>query len=155
MIEGPASPNMEHGATGRRLSGVWILGTLVLLSISLHRWVSSSVPMGSARTPVDRVNLLYARQWVLLQQAGAVIAPGASYTVTAADADLEMLLFMLSYSALPDRVAYPTRYWGFSQEEGARARYVVAYDCVHGEGDRLVVRRFPEGCVLERPGRAP
>ena len=84
-----------------------------------------------------------------------MISPGASYTVTARDADLEMLLYMLSYSALPDRIPYPTRYWGFSQNDGARARYVVAYDCLGAEAGLPEVRRFTEGCVLERPGKTP
>jgi hypothetical protein len=139
----------------KRAPVLWILGTLVLLSIPVHRWVTSPIPLGLARTPVDRVNTLYARQWLLLQQAGTVISPGASYTVTARDTDLEMLLFMLSYSALPDRVAYPTTYWGVPQGDGRRARFVVAYDCANAEAGLRLVRRFPEGCVLERPGRAP
>jgi hypothetical protein len=140
----------------KRASLLWILGTLVLLAFSVDRWRSSSAPLGSAQTPVDRVNPLYARQWLLLRQAGDVIAPGASYTVRAANTDLEMLLFMLSCSALPDRVAFPTTYWGVPQRDGPRARYVVAYDCVTEEESGLrVVRRFSEGCVLERAGTSP
>lgn len=139
----------------KKVAALWILGTLLVLWIPANRWRLSRVPLTGARTPVDRVNPLYARQWLLLRQAETVIAPGASYTVTARDTDLEMLLFMLSYSALPDRVAYPTTYWGIRQSDGSRARFVVAYDCANGESGLRVVRRFEEGCVLERPGASP
>ena len=139
----------------KRITLIWILGTLLLLGISLDRWRRARVPWNSADTPVDRVNPLYARQWRLLRQAGTLISPGESYTVTARDTDLEMLLFMLSYSALPDRVAYPTSYWGGPQPAGRRARYVVAYDCASGVDGLRVLRRFPEGCVLERPRPSP
>ena len=104
------------------------------------------------RTPVDHVNGLYARQWVLLEEAKELIPASQTYTAVARNEDEEMLLFMLSLGALPDRSALPTSYWRVPQPgQGDRARYVVSFGCVEPSGPNRLLRRISNGCVFERP----
>lgn len=135
-------------------SVMWIAGTLSLLAPPLVRWVASPVSISVPSTPVDRVNWLYARQWLLLQAAREIIPAGQSYTTIAKDKGDEMLLFMLSLGVLTDRLPAASSYWKGPVAEGARARYVVSYECVDPDG-ALLLRRFPEGCIWERPETRP
>jgi hypothetical protein len=141
--------------SARAAAAVWIAGTCLLLLLTWVAWSRADVPLRFGATPVDRVNPHYARHWRLLEHARTVIPKGARFTVTARDPDSEMLLFMLSRAALHDRHALPTSYWKIAQEAGNRARYVIAEDCPTASDAGRVLRRFEEGCVLERPGIAP
>jgi hypothetical protein len=136
---------------GRRVStAVWILGTLSLLAVTLARWIAAPPSLAVPWTPVDRTNALYARQWMLVLKAHEVIPAGQTYTAIASDPDSEMLLYMLSLDLFTDHVPIPSSYFRVAFPGGAAARYVIAYDCVVPEG-ALLLRRFPEGCVWERP----
>jgi hypothetical protein len=135
-------------------SVLWIAGTLSLLAPPLIRWVASPAPVTFPRTPVDRVNGLYARQWALLQEARDIVPPGQSYTTIARDKEDEMLFFMLSLGVLTDRSPMPSSYWKGPVALGARARYIVSYECFEPPGGARLVRRFPEGCVWVRPDPA-
>lgn len=141
-------------APGFVSTAVWVAGTLAFLALSLARWISPPAPISIPRTPVDRVNGLYARQWALVQEAKTVVPTGQSYTAIAKDREAEMLLFMLSLGVLTDRLGVPTSYWKGPVREGAGARYVVSYECVEPEG-AVLVRRFPEGCIWERRDPRP
>jgi len=136
-------------------SVVWIAGTLSLLVPSLARWIPPPASISVPLTPVDKVNWLYARQWALVQEARELVPAGQSYTTIARDKDEEMLLFMLSLGVLRDRYPVPTSYWKGPVAEGARARYVVSYECFEPSGAARLVRRFPEGCVWERSETQP
>lgn len=129
---------------------LWFAGTLALLAPPVIRWVASPVPISVPRTPVDHVNGLYARQWALIQAAREIVPAGQSYTLIARDKEEEMLLFMLSVGVLRDRSPMPSSYWKGPVAEGARARYVVSYECLEPSGGARLMRRFPEGCVWER-----
>ncbi len=133
-------------------SVLWIAGTLSLLAPPWIGWMASPVSVAIPVTPVDRVNGLYARQWILLQAARETIPAGQSFTTIARDKEEEMLLFILSLGVLRDRFPVPASYWKRPVAEGARARYVVSYECIEPSGAARLVRRFPEGCVWERPG---
>jgi hypothetical protein len=131
-------------------SVLWIAGTLSLLAPPLIRWIASPVSLNIPTTPVDRVNWLYARQWSLVQQAHLIVPAGQSFTTIARDKDEEMLLFMLSLGVIRNRFPVPSSYWHRPVAEGARAPYVVSYECLEPPGAARLVRRFPEGCVWER-----
>jgi len=132
-------------------SVLWIAGTLALLAPPIVRWMASD-SLTLPRTPVDRVNTLYAREWALVQSAIAVVPAGQSFTAIARNKDEEMVLFMLSVGALRGQYPVPSSYWERPVPEGDRARYVVSYECFEPPGATRLVRRFPEGCVWERPG---
>lgn len=137
-----------------RASAVWVVATLLLLMSLVLGWRSASLRIPD--TPVDRVNTLYAKQWLLLRQAEAIIPPGQGYTVIAEDKDEEMLLFELSLGVLPDRPAIPTSYWRTLQPGGDRARYVVSFECLVPPGQRQLVARVANGCVFATfDGSAP
>ena len=135
-------------------SVLWIAGTVMLLAPPLVRWMASPVSLALPLTPVDRVNTLYAREWALVHSATAVVPPGQSFTAIARDKDEEMILFMLSVGALRGQYPVPSSYWSRPVADGDRARYVVSYECVEPPGAPRLVRRFPEGCVWERPDPA-
>ena len=129
---------------------LWIAGTLSLLAPPVIGWLSSREPVHLPLTPVDGVNVVYARQWMLLQQAREVIPPGETYTTAARDRKYdEMLLFMLSLGVVLDAYPVPSSYWQGDTGLGKLARYVIAFECVEIPGARLV-RRFHDGCVWER-----
>jgi len=131
-------------------SVLWIAGALSLLAPPLIRWIASPVSLTIPATPVDRVNGLYARQWALVQEAREIVPAGQSFTTIARNKDDEMLLFMLSVGVLRNRSPVPSSYWKGPVAEGARARYVVSYECFEPPGAARLMRRFPEGCVWER-----
>ena len=131
-------------------SVLWIAGSLSLLAPPLIRWIASPVSLTIPMTPVDRVNWLYARQWALVQEAREIVPAGQSFTTIARNKDDEMLLFMLSVGVLRNRSPVPSSYWKGPVAEGARARYVVSYECFEPPGAARLMRRFPEGCVWER-----
>ena len=131
-------------------SVLWIAGALALLAPPLVRWFASPVSFHVPLTPVDRVNWLYARQWALVQEAREAVPDGQAFTAIAKDKDEEMLLFMLSIGVLRNRFPMPSSYWANPVADGARARYVVSYECVEPAGSPRLVKRFPEGCVWER-----
>ncbi len=135
-------------------SVLWIAGTLSLLAPPFVRWMASPVSFHVPLTPVDRVNWLYARQWALVQEAREAVPAGQTFTTIAKDKDEEMLLFMLSVGVIRSRFPMPTSYWRMPVADGAQARYVVAYECLEPAGASRLVRRFPEGCVWERPDPA-
>lgn len=141
---------MIDAAAGRTSAAVWLLGTLALVALTLARWISAPASLAVPATPVDRTNAFYARHWTLVHEAVGVIPPGQTYTTVAADLESEMLLYMLALGVLTDNLALPSSYFRVPQPHGRNARFVISYDCVVPENARLL-RRFPEGCVWERP----
>lgn len=141
---------MIDAAAGRTSAVVWLLGTLALVALTLARWIAAPASLTVPATPVDRTNPFYARHWILLHEARGVIPPGQTYTAVAVDGESEMLLYMLSLGVLTDQRAIPSSYFRTPLPRGKSAHFVISYDCVVPEDARLL-RRFPEGCVWERP----
>jgi hypothetical protein len=141
---------MIDASSGRTSTAVWVLGTLALVTLTLVRWNSLPASLSVPATPVDRTNPFYARHWTLLHEARGVIPPGQTYTAVAVDRESEMLLYMLSLGVLSDHRPIPSSYFRIPLPRGKSARFVISYDCVVPEDARLL-RRFPEGCVWERP----
>lgn len=147
---------MKGFSSPRLFRSVWVVGTCVLLVPPVIGWFSAPVSLKMPETPVDHVNPLYARQWVLLQQAKELVPRGESYTVIARDKDEEMALFMLSIGVLVDRTAAPSSYWNRPEaESGSRARYVVSFECLEPTGPKRLVGRLSNGCVWDRQGARP
>jgi hypothetical protein len=135
---------------------LWVAGTLSLLVGPVGAWVSAGPRLRIPATPVDLVNSVYARQWLLVQKARDFIPAGESYTAIAGDKDEEMLLFMLSFGVLFDREALPTSLWKVPfVGAGDRARYVISFGGERPAGPARLVRRFADGCVWERSGALP
>jgi hypothetical protein len=141
---------MIDASAGRTPAAAWVIGTLVLVTLTLARWIAAPSSLAIPATPVDRTNAYYARHWSLVNEARRVIPPGQTYTVIAADRDSEMLLFMLSLGVLTDHRPLPSSYFRVPLPHGKCARFVISYDCIVPEDARLL-QRFPEGCVWERP----
>jgi hypothetical protein len=141
---------MIDASASRISAAAWVGGTLALVALTLARWIAAPPSLAIPATPVDRTNSYYARHWALVNEARSVIPPGQTYTVIASDPDSEMLLFMLSLGVLTDHMPFPSSYFRVPMPHGKSARFVVSYDCVEPENARLL-RRFPEGCVWERP----
>ena len=146
MTERPRSPRRAWSL----LPVSWFVGTLSLLAPPLTRWIATPVAMLVPQTPVDHVNYLYARLWTLIQEARTIVPAGQSYTAIARDKEEEMLLLILSMGVLWDRVPMPSSYWKGPVAEGARARYILSYECFEPIGPVRLVRRSPVGCVWER-----
>jgi len=136
-------------------SVLWVGGTLSLLIGPVGAWVSAGPRLRIPATPVDLVNSVYARHWLLVQEARDFIPAGESYTAIAGDKDDEMLLFMLSSGVLFDRVALPTSLWKVPVVGADRARYVISFGDERPAGPARLVRRFADGCVWERSGAPP
>ena len=97
-----------------RLRAVWFAGAAALALFPLWRFFSRPLAeqLRLPITPVDRVDGARARQWRFLAESRPHVPPRASFTVLAADSDVEMALYMMSFGVLQDGVPLPTRYYG-------------------------------------------
>jgi len=133
---------------------LWLWGAVLLLAFPVRDWIRAAPDSVFLRpvTPLDGIDPAAARQWTFLRRARAVVPAGATYTVIAPTRDVEMNLYMMSLGLLPDAQGFPSSYYGVSTEQGARARYVLAYENPPLSEEARVRAVFPEGSVYERPG---
>ena len=138
-----------------RLRAVWFAGAAALALFPLWRFFSRPLAeqLRLPITPVDRVDGARARQWRFLAESRPHVPPRASFTVLAADSDVEMALYMMSFGVLQDGIPLPTRYYGNPTPQfGREAKYVLAFDLPEAPEpeDRLrLIARVPGGAVYE------
>jgi hypothetical protein len=137
---------------------LWLAATFLLLFFPLLGW--HRIPAGDRwrlpDTPLDRTNPAAAQEWRFLRRARAWVPPGASFTVLAEDRNREMSLFMISIGLLPDRWPLPSSYFLQPDASGARAEYVLAFQCdPRGAAGGILIRRLPDGCVYRREQGRP
>jgi hypothetical protein len=143
------------GLPGR--PALWLAAAFLLLLFPWLRW--QDVPAGERwrlpDTPLNASNPAVAEEWRFLSRARASVPPGASFTVLAPGLNREMSLFMISIGLMPDRRPLPTSYFEGPDAAGARAEYVLAFQCdPRGAAGAVLIRRLPDGCVYRR-GQAP
>ncbi len=90
-----------HDASSRV---AWFAGAAALALFPLWRFFSRPLAeqLRLPLTPVDRVDGARARQWRFLAESRPHVPPKSSFTVLAADPEVEMALYMMSFGALPD-----------------------------------------------------
>jgi hypothetical protein len=138
---------------------LWLLGCLVLVGMIVTYWAQH--PPGTlfqaGTDPVDDVGGLDEKSrlgWSFLRQAREVMPAGASYTILAGDAWMEMSLYMMSRGVLAECVAFPTSYFGKpAANAGAGARFVLVYRCALRPPGATLVRRLDDGCIWDRGRR--
>jgi hypothetical protein len=149
-------PRRHMPRPDRRLAVTWIAASALLFLPGL--WTSRLPPPRAFRVPQTPVDLTwdrYARFWLFLKEARHHVPPGESYTVIASDREDEMYLYMFSLGIFEKQTALPTSYFGTPTTDGARARYLLAYQSVpQAPGDRLVAK-LENGAVYERPEARP
>jgi len=137
-----------------RETTLWITGAALVCASSLWGWLrpergdSFRLPV----TPVDRVDGARARQWLFLESSRPHVPPRASFTVLAADPDVEMALYMMSFGVFADGLPLPTRYYGNPTPEfGREAEYVLAFGLREPPDPRArLVAEVPGGAVYVR-----
>lgn len=103
-------------------------------------------------SPVERVNPELGRTWRLLRDVAPRIPPGATFTVRAASAEVEMEAFMVAVGLIPHAQALPSSYYGVPQPRaGGEAEWVVVVGeaSLSPEGVE-VVSRSENGLLLRR-----
>lgn len=130
----------------------WYAVTVLLAAIPVWGLVSGEKPFWRpASTPADAVDPLTAEQWGFLKQARHAILPGSTYTVRAADREVERKLFELSLGLCLERVAVPTTYDRRTGKANPNdARFVVGWNEFKGAEQLQFVVRFPGGAIYER-----
>ncbi len=125
----------------------------VLLIFPIMEAVSpQGVSFAIPDVPPANLNKAFAAQWRFLNQARRVLPEGSSFTVRAADPDMEMSLFMFSLGVQLDQEPLPSSYFGGMRLEGNKARYILALEPFVPEEQGLeTVARFKEGTVYRRP----
>jgi hypothetical protein len=133
-------------------AAIWVVA-LVLLSLWMALgWLRfpPSDRLGVPATPFQRTPGLDEGYWRFLQQANDVLPPSSVYTIRAATADDEMMLFMLAGSVLAGHRGEPSSYYGVPNAGGAMTRWVLSYRCAVVPPDASVVASLPDGCICER-----
>ena len=153
------SRNALHRGASDVPSRLWLAGCVALLALIGVYWarIPGAERFRPPTSPLDRVPGLNAETrfgWGFLWQVREVLAPGAIYTVVAAEPETEMSLYMTSRAVLPEQVAMPSSYYlRPSVETGAAARYVLVYRCAVKPAGATMVQQLDDGCVWDRGAR--
>jgi len=113
---------------GGVVAAVWCFGIIISTAALVSLPLRSAEVDHSLRTPFDNTGSGHAAQWAFVSEASHHVPHGATFTVAAADRDLEMSLYMMAVGLLPEAVALPSSYYGRSTPIGERAGFVVEFE---------------------------
>lgn len=146
------APEAEAGTS----SSIWLAGCVALVVMIGAYWarVPGAERFRAPTSPLDRVgglNETTRHGWGFLWQARDVLPPGATYTIVAGDAQIEMSIYMMSLAVLTECRGMPTSYYGKpSAAAGAEARYVLVYRCAARPAGATMVQQLDDGCIWDR-----